>query len=225
MATGVKSGFVREATLQMIGKKYGRITVLEVLPYKKLIGRCDCGTERVFSRLSIVIGHTLSCGCLNAERMKSRIVHSMCGTEEYKTWVRIKGRCTNLNDPSYHLYGGRGIRVCQEWMDSFQAFYDYMGDRPSNKHSIDRYPNNDGNYEPGNVRWATMAEQNRNRRCNRWLEHEGKRMVAADWANQFEIPQGTLTVMLRTRTIGECVEFFKMPKYHRRPVKDSTNKK
>jgi hypothetical protein len=85
-------------------------------------------------------------------------------TPEYQTWANIIKRCTNPKTPNYRYYGGRGIAICSRWRDSFQAFLADMGRRPSPRHSIDRYPNNDGHYEPGNCRWATAKEQRQNQR-------------------------------------------------------------
>lgn len=89
--------------------------------------------------------------------------HGMIGTPEYKTWARMKNRCFNVGGPDYPNYGGRGITVCEEWRSDFMAFFNHVGPRPTPKHSIDRIDNDKG-YEPGNVRWATVAEQNLNRR-------------------------------------------------------------
>ena len=88
---------------------------------------------------------------------------SLSKMPEYNSWSGMKSRCNNSNDARYHSYGGRGIKVCDEWQHNFKAFLDYVGNRPSKDHSIDRV-DNDGNYEPGNVRWATYIEQNNNRR-------------------------------------------------------------
>jgi len=83
------------------------------------------------------------------------IKHGMRKEPEYRVWVGMKDRCYNPRNPQWMRWGGRGIKVCDEWRDDFMAFFRYVGKRPSAKHSIDRWPNNDGNYEPGNVRWAT----------------------------------------------------------------------
>jgi hypothetical protein len=90
-------------------------------------------------------------------------VHGMCGTPTYKSWDGAKQRCFNPNDDHYPLYGALGITMCDEWKNSFQAFYDYMGERPEGT-TIDRWPDPFGDYKPGNCRWATPAEQSRNRR-------------------------------------------------------------
>lgn len=88
--------------------------------------------------------------------------HGMNNTPEYKVWAGMKRRCLNENDPSYANYGGKGVTICDEWVHSFKAFYDYIGKRPSDGHSIDRIYNNKG-YEPNNVRWATKQQQSINR--------------------------------------------------------------
>lgn len=99
--------------------------------------------------------------------------HGLIGTPEYKCWISVKSRCFNPKHTSYSDYGGRGIGVHPEWVDDFKAFYDHVGPRPSPLHSLDRYPDNDGDYEPGNVRWATIAEQNVNRRpCRTGTSHK-----------------------------------------------------
>jgi len=118
--------------------------------------------------------------------------HGLRGTPEYRIWSHAKSRCHNPNDAAYQNYGGRGVVMCQEWRESFEAFLAHVGPRPSSAHSIDRYPNNDGNYEPGNVRWATKKEQERNKRTNRVVEYEGVQRTMKEWAEVFGIKYETL---------------------------------
>jgi hypothetical protein len=110
---------------------------------------------------------------------------------EYRTWAHILSRCTNPNTRDYPRYGGRGITVCEEWRLSFESFFEHVGRRPSARHSIDRIDNSRG-YEPGNVQWATTAQQNRNRRNNLWIEFNGERLVVIDWAARLGIPAGAI---------------------------------
>ena len=109
-----------------------------------------------------------------AEHCRSLAKHNMHGTPEYMAWVRMKSRCI---DPTRKYYHGRSIKVCAEWMKSFEAFYRDIGPRPGREYSIDRYPDNDGDYEPGNVRWATPRQQTNNRRSNRMITYRGVQMT------------------------------------------------
>lgn len=120
----------------------------------------------------------VSCGCQNLRSAK----HGQTKTKAYAVWSGMKRRCFNPSDANYSRYGGRGITVCKEWQDSFEAFWSYMGDPPKGM-SIDRVDVN-GNYEPGNVRWATNKQQMRNRRCNRWLVVDGVKMTLSQAADE-----------------------------------------
>ncbi len=113
-------------------------------------------------------------------RREKCVTHDMRNTPEYKVWSGMKGRCCNPRSREYPRYGARGIEVCNRWRDSFSAFYEDMGSRPGPQYSIDRI-DNDGNYEPGNCRWATTIEQSNNRRSSTFLEHDGKRMTIRQW--------------------------------------------
>lgn len=96
---------------------------------------------------------------------------------EYRAWSSMKSRCTNSKDPRFENYGARGIRVCERWLTSFEDFLADIGRKPSPDHTLDRYPDNAGNYEPGNVRWATRAEQQANRRNTLFVEIEGQKVT------------------------------------------------
>lgn len=151
--------------------------------------QCDCGKKTSIKSSSLINGHTSSCGCLQIEKATR---HSLSKTPEYKAWVNMKNRCYDKGNRKYSDYGGRGIVVCETWKESFLAFLADVGPRPSKNHSIDRFPNMNGNYEPGNVRWATDYEQNRNRRCNHLIEYNGVTRCLGEWASIFKINPRTL---------------------------------
>lgn len=99
---------------------------------------------------------------------------------EYTCWIDIKERCLNSKHKYFEYYGGRGITICDQWRDDFMSFLSDVGERPSDKHTIDRWPDNDGNYEPGNVRWATRKEQVANRRSTRFVIVDGQKIPLSD---------------------------------------------
>ena len=116
--------------------------------------------------------------------------HGMNKSPEHHAWVHMKQRCGNPNKREYAHYGGRGIKVCDEWMRSFLAFYSHIGPRPSSKHSLDRIDVN-GNYEPGDVRWATDQEQKENTRVVRMIALDGKTQSVSAWEREMRLPKGT----------------------------------
>lgn len=152
------------------GKRFGRLVAIERAGKTKngeslWKCRCDCGRETQVSLCAL--GKTLSCGCLHAEATSKRFrIHGGKGTPEYAILLGMIQRCTNPKQPNFAYYGARGITVCERWLGpgGYVNFITDVGLRPSGAHSIDRYPDNDGNYEPGNVRWATKVEQRQNQR-------------------------------------------------------------
>lgn len=168
--------------LELTGKPYGRLTVQKhagTSEHGKSLWEClcQCGKTVVVDARGLVSGKVLSCGCLRNERARTngllggkpiRHGHAQRGTSEYHAWKTMKQRCgPHSRGKDRELYYLRGVRVHPEWAASFEAFLAHIGPKPSPTHSIDRYPNRDGNYEPGNVRWATPKEQANNRRPRR----------------------------------------------------------
>jgi hypothetical protein len=111
---------------------------------------------------------------------------------EYRAWQTMRLRCLNPKNPAYHAYGGRGITIAPEWIDDFRAFFAHIGPKPSQRHEIDRIENDRG-YEPGNVRWVTRSENNRNRRSTTWVTYRGERRRLIDLCEQFDIWPDTVT--------------------------------
>jgi hypothetical protein len=158
--------------IDMLGQRFGRLLVV-ARAEKNLRGGarwrclCDCGKTTVLLRQRLRTGHTQSCGCYQREQLGKRSrVHGRQGSLTWRSWQNMITRCYNPNVAKFKYYGGRGITVCDRWRESlgFVRFLADMGERPSFAHSIDRFPNIDGNYEPTNCRWATRSQQSKNRR-------------------------------------------------------------
>src|SRR5262245_49604639 len=158
--------------IDMTGQRVGRVTVLREAGYTnngaiRWLCLCDCGREFITTGKHLRKGETRSCGCVRYEKLTARnTTHNLSDHRLYVRWAGIIARCTNRNNISFKNYGGRGISVCLEWRDSFPAFLAHVSALPhfgEPGRSIDRI-DNDGNYEPGNVRWATRKEQQANKR-------------------------------------------------------------
>lgn len=184
----------------MEGRRFGKLVVLEedVSADRRgvhWICRCDCGGTRSAKGSKLREGMVQSCGCLLHPKKHGA---SIAGSElksTYIVWCSIKDRCFNERSKSYARYGAVGITMCDEWRSSFEAFLAHIGPRLSVHHSIDRIDNNVG-YQPGNVRWATIAEQNRNKKSNRWVFVDGKKLCTEDAARALGIEGSTIRARL-----------------------------
>ena len=150
----------------MQGKVFGKLTVVSrVVPSSPIKWRCqcECGTTVKVLGSNLRAGHTRSCGCLQREHvLRLTFKHGKMDTPTYRSWKSMKRRCNAITSPQYKDYGGRGIKVCKRWNESFLAFLEDMGERPPGM-TLDR-KNNDKGYTKKNCRWATRSTQNKNRR-------------------------------------------------------------
>lgn len=189
------------------GMKIGRLTPIEQHGFTKAnkhghrhavwYCKCDCGnfceasTDTLLRKRS-----TPSCGCVSKEHLKDmskgNITHGMSKTHLYRLYYRMIRRCCNANNDHYHMYGGRGIRICDEWLNSFETFAEWAyANGYEEGLSIDRIDVN-GNYEPSNCRWISVKDQSHNKRQSRLYEYNGKVQDVAQWANEYGLKYGTL---------------------------------
>lgn len=188
---GSGSGYVAQ---DLSGRRFGRLVVVGLTGERAPRGLtwfclCDCGGCNRVTRADLTRGKVRSCGCLQTEqRARGNFRHGMKRSPEYGIWCTLKARCLNPNVKCWPRYGGRGIRVCERWAESFAAFLADVGSRPGPGYSIDRIDNT-GNYEPGNVRWVTAEEQSNNRRNNHLVDFDGRRQTIAQWAREYGVSQ------------------------------------
>ncbi len=174
--------------LDLSGRRFGRLLVLsfshrrESKIYFKCI--CDCGKEHTTTSQCLKNGESVSCGCYKNDFHRARkTIHGMYNKRIYRIWQSMVDRCTKPNNDNYPFYGGRGISVCERWM-RFENFYEDTKKGYSDDLTLDRFPNNDGNYEPENFRWATKMQQSRNTRAVVYIEHDGKKLPRSEWAEK-----------------------------------------
>lgn len=205
----------------MIREQFGRWTVISPADpppgrasYKGKwwLCRCRCGVEKPVMQMTLRSGQSRSCGCLSREKAsaycksaKRTHGHNQRGsrTKEYSAWCNMLRRCYTASSARYACYGGRGIKVCDRWRGSFNAFLADVGLAPSTRHSLGRV-DNDGNYEPGNVEWQTSTAQLRNTSFNRRLTLDGCTMTLGDWAAKTGIRRQT--IQMRIDRYGWSVE-------------------
>lgn len=189
------------------GLRFGKLVVVEYTGNNKSgramwLCRCDCGNYHKTLGKYLLNGDTTSCGCHRARILSNTIKrhtsHKMSKTKLYTKWVSIKDRCFNPKNKAYQNYGGRGIRVCKEWAESFENFYEWaINSGYSEELTIDRIDVN-GDYEPNNCRWADVKTQSNNTRRNHYLTYKGETKSLAEWAEIKKINYSTLRARINT---------------------------
>lgn len=222
---------VHEPKINLIGKKFGKLTVIEYAGYRATqTGKihhqwkcaCDCGGEKIATTMALTTSHCKSCGCMShAPHHLPQTKHHLSDTRIYNVWKSMKGRCYTKSNSAYCYYGARGITVCDEWKNDFSKFYEwaiangYKEVEDRNAYTIDRIDVN-GNYEPSNCRWITMQEQSNNRRNNNKYMFDGEiltlREIAEKTNTDYSLLNGRIT---RGCSIYEAVYgTFEPAKYH-----------
>jgi len=186
-----------------IGAVFGRWTVISAPDgtgnQRRVTARCDCGREhRVLAR-NLLNGQ--STACVNCRST----IHGQCRSPTWSVWSSLRDRCNNSANAAFRYYGGRGIQVCRRW-DRFENFLTDMGERPPQM-TIERIDNN-GNYEPGNCRWASQKEQNLNRRCTLWVELNGERIWLKEAARRLDVDYQRMRHSLKWNTPQQIVDHF-----------------
>jgi hypothetical protein len=189
-------------TKELIGLKFERLTVL-CLSVRNANGKqqwecvCDCGNKKIISEYRLITGVTKSCGCIHREQLvKRNTKHGLYNHELYPIWTDIKQRCNNLDHQSYENYGGRDITICKRWT-KFEVFLRDIGEKPFLGAELDR-KDNDGNYQPGNVKWVTRTTNQRNKRTNHKLTYKNKTLCMSEWVELTGITESAIRNRLRS---------------------------
>jgi len=205
-------------TKDLTGQRFGKWSVLGAMgrdTHGRVIWECvcDCGNIKNVASSNLVQGSSQSCGCVTISRMTT---HGMCKTPEHTSWNNMIDRCHNENSHAYKDYGARGITVCDTWRSSFEQFFIDMGKRPTKLHTLERIDNELG-YYPENCRWATRAEQARNKRNNVLFTLNGETKCLRDWEYHFGAKKGSFSSRLaRGWSIARTVTTPLAP--HERPL-------
>ena len=203
--------------IDLTGQRFGHLTVIKRAGSQgkntTWLCRCECGKECIVQSSNLKNQKNISCGCNRRQLASKKFkTHGMAKTRLYKEWRRMKERCHLKTKDGYERYGGRGITVCSEWLNSFEAFRDWaLANGYRDNLTLDRI-NVDGNYEPSNCRWATNSEQQSNKSSNRFITFDNRTQTLSQWARETGIRKDTLRCRLEN---GWSVE---------RALKEPTNK-
>lgn len=181
--------------LDLTGRRFGRLTAERVSHRRRgaIMWECvcDCGNRKAVRASHLSGGFTSSCGCFRREFTTAKnTTHGLSRTPEHRAWLKMRARCEDPNNNEYHRYGGRGVKVCEEWQD-FAAFLSAMGNKPTPEHTIDRIDCN-GDYDPSNCRWATRVEQQNNKRNNHRITICGETKTIAEWERAKGLRRGLI---------------------------------
>ena len=206
-----KEGCNVSRALNLTGERFGRLVVVKRVENDKhgnarWLCKCDCGGETITTTTCLRQGHTHSCGCYGLEQLKkgskASVTHNLSRTPLYQSWTLMKQRCFNSDRRDWMEYGGRGITMCDEWLDSKMFFKWALENDYEKGKTLDRIDVN-GNYEPSNCRWATLKEQGRNKRNNIHVTVNGTEYVLSELAEQFNLPYPTVWQRYKQGDRGE----------------------
>ncbi len=213
-----REDFYNKQRQELVGKVFENVEVMEFDHSKngRIYYKCKCllcGNEFITRKDGLTNGHTTSCGCVRKNWMHSGNLNKRHGLYEdraYWLWAKVKSRCYNPNCREYKNYGGRGIKMCDEWLDpknfiEWAYAHGYDKDAPKGQCTLDR-ENVDGNYEPSNCRFITNQEQQNNRRDCRKFEYDGEVHTIAEWAKKFNVPYSTMGQILKS---GKSLDYIK----------------
>jgi len=188
-----KPNYIRK---DLTGKRFGKLVAMEVVGRRNgalaWLCKCDCGNEKIAASGKLIEGGCTHCGCMYVNPAQT---HGMTKNPLYKVWQGMKIRCLYPSAISYPNYGGRGIKVCEEWLNNFMCFYNDMKDGYKKGLQLDRI-DNDKDYSKENCCWSTRKVQTRNKRNNRWYEAGGLNMIIMDWASYLGIGYGLIVQAL-----------------------------
>lgn len=197
--------------IDISGQKFGRLTAISMMNVPYWLCKCDCGNVAIVNIGKLKSGHTKSCGCLHRDTLiKRNFTHGMSETRFFKIWQNMKRRCTNPKRKDYPYYGGRGIKVCTEWMGSFESFYNDMYPSYAENLTLDRKDTNK-DYCKDNCRWSTWEEQSNNKSNNIRFVLNGENLTLKQICNQLKLKSYKRACLLVSRgaEINDIIEKLK----------------